>query len=118
MRRFGEPALFAGDRERRQGQTGCFESAFGEGFAALDDALSNTFKITDPLSFVTTAIGTSSSLWGLFWDDSGAQNDDNHDDYIAIARFRPVGVPEPATISLLGIGLLGLAAAGRRRAPK
>jgi hypothetical protein len=57
-----------------------------------------------------------SNLWMLFWDDAGAANDDNHDDYIAVAYFRPVGVPEPAPVLLLGMGLLAIVATRRLQA--
>jgi hypothetical protein len=56
------------------------------------------------------------SLWGLFWDDSGASNDDDYDDLVAVARFSPVtnSVPEPSTLFLLGAALIGIATLGRR----
>lgn len=57
-----------------------------------------------------------SNLWMIFWDDSGAKNDDNHDDMIIGARFRPVvAVPEPATLAVFTLGLLAAAYALRRR---
>jgi hypothetical protein len=65
-------------------------------------------------NWANTAQGAYSS-WGLFWDDSGAANDDNHDDYIAVARFRAVQVPEPAALLLLGLGVLGVALTQRIR---
>lgn len=70
----------------------------------------------DPISGerAYASLGGASDLWMILWDDSGAQNDDNHDDYVAVASFRPVAVPEPATALLLGAGLLGLAAVRRR----
>lgn len=57
---------------------------------------------------------SGNSAW-LFWDDSGAGPDDNHDDMLIKAVFTPKSVPEPATLGLFGLGLLGVWAASRRR---
>jgi hypothetical protein len=60
----------------------------------------------------------TSNLWGLFWDDSGARNDDNHDDMFIVASFRPrtVRVPEPGTLGLVAMGLAALVITQRRLA--
>ncbi len=48
----------------------------------------------------------------LLFDDSGAGPDDNHDDHVI--GVKAVAVPVPATVLLLGLGLLGLGASRRR----
>lgn len=57
---------------------------------------------------------TGTVLW-LGFDDSGGNTDDDFDDLIIRITAREIGIAEPASLALLGAGLMGLGFAARHR---
>jgi hypothetical protein len=69
-------------------------------------------------SFQSIGISMNSHTAWLLWDDSGANVDDDYDDLVVRLTYheQAQSVPEPGTLILLALGLIGMALLGRRKA--
>ncbi len=68
-----------------------------------------------PQSYSVGLIQEAPNSFLILWDDSGAQEDDDHDDLGVRVSFEPKSVPEPDTLGLMLAGLVGAAGFVRRR---
>ena len=75
-------------------------------------------NVAPPGSTTTYSVGLiqeAPNTFLLLWDDSGAQQDDDHDDLGVRVIFQPTSVPAPDTLGLMLAGLVGAAGFVRRR---
>jgi hypothetical protein len=76
----------------------------------------NFFASCNPFGSTAGAGGTTCDALYLFLDDGGGGSDNDHDDFLVrVTAITPTSAPEPATLGLLGAGLLFLARSLRRK---
>ena len=117
---FGANGLYFGSLDVSAGLLDfkfCAFSAPGVSQNCVTNAQNDLRNLGSVQSIAFSLSVSGNSAW-LFWDDSGAGPDDNHDDMLIKAVFTPRSVPEPATLGLLGLGLLGTWFGASRRQRK
>ena len=86
--------------------------------STVDVTVPNTVDSPDGALLFWGFIDTENSYTSISFSNTSGSDSFGYDDMTIGTREQIVPVPEPATILLLGIGLIGLAGASRRKIKK